>query len=404
MSPAPGAAVLASAAAGARPGAPTGFSRAEWLELARLYFVIALLHGAGWALWVRYSGGHPALVGLGLAAYMLGLRHAFDVDHIAAVDDTVRYLLQQRRNPLAVGFFFSLGHSSVVFALAVGLAVATAQVADRMPGLREAGLLVGAAVSGVFLVFVGLLNLRVFLGIVKVWGRARSSPHDHEHIESLLAGRGLLNRLFGRRLTGAIRHSWQMYPVGVLFGLGFDTASEVGLLAMTAGAAAADLPAPAILCLPLLFAAGMSAIDTTDGVLMCKAYRWAFVNPVRKVFYNLATTGLSVVVALGVGAVELAQLSVRAFDLDGPAARLVQRIDFGTLGYAVVVAFLVVWAVAAVLWRLGRFERRFAEPARLQAHEHVHEHIHPGGLVHSHRHFHGGGEPPARDDRQARPG
>ena len=277
------------------------FSRSEWAKLGGLYGFIALLHIFGWGAYLHYAGHFPQLVGLGFVAYMFGLRHAFDADHIAAVDDTVRFMLQKGKRPLGVGFFFSLGHSTIVLALAVGIAFAATAVKAELPQLKNMGAIIGAGVSGTFLWIIGILNLLVLLDILKIWQKAKTGTHSHAHLETLLQKRGLLNRLFGGRLQGLMNHSWQMYPLGLLFGLGFDTASEVGLLAMTAGASAGNLPLPAVLCLPILFAAGMTVMDTTDGVLMTKAYDWAFLNPLRKIFYNITTTGLSVAVALGVG-------------------------------------------------------------------------------------------------------
>ena len=334
------------------------FSAAEWRRLAGFYGVIATLHLTGWGLYLHYVHLFPQLVGLGFAAYLFGLRHAFDPDHIAAVDDTVRLMLQRGERPLGVGFFFSLGHSSVVFAMVVGVACAAGAAVTLLPELKTWGGVIGAGVSGTFLWIVGILNLLVLLDILEIWKVVRTGSHDHAHLDTLLNRRGLLNRLFGGRLRRLMNHSWQMYPLGVLFGLGFDTASEVGLLAMTAGASAGNLPAPAVVCLPVLFAAGMTLMDTTDGVLMSRAYNWAFLNPLRKVFYNLATTGLSVAVALVVGSVELAQVFISVLGLDGPAAASLAGLDLGSLGYFIVGMFLLAWAWSVWLWksRLGEHE------------------------------------------------
>src|ERR1700728_5502132 len=306
-----------------------------------------------WGLYLHYAAHHPQLVGLGFDAYLFGLRHAFDADHIAAVDDTVRFMLQKGKKPLGVGFFFSLGHSTVVLALAIGIAFAATAVKTELPFLRNTGAIIGAGVSGTFLWIIGILNLLVLLDILKIWRSAKTGTHSHAHLETLLQQRGLLNRLFGGRLTKLMNHSWQMYPLGLLFGLGFDTASEVGLLAMTAGASAGNLPIPAVLALPVLFAAGMTLMDTTDGVLMVKAYDWALLNPVRKIFYNVTTTGVSAGIALVIGSIELLQVLVRTLGLHGGVYDSIEQLDFGVLGYLVVGLFLLAWGGSVAVWKLG---------------------------------------------------
>ena len=366
---------------------PQILSGTEWLHLAGLYGFIAILHVAGWGLYLYYAAGYPALVGLGLVAYMFGLRHAFDADHIAAIDDTVRYMLQKGRRPLGVGFFFSLGHSTIVLCLAIGISVAAAAVKAQLPDLGNAGGLIGATVSGTFLWIIGGLNLLVLLDILGVWKNAKAGTHDHGHLEDLLAKRGLLNRLFRGRLQKVLNHSWQMYPLGLLFGLGFDTATEVGLLAMTAGASAGNLPLPAVLCLPILFAAGMTLMDTTDGVLMVKAYDWAFVNPLRKIFYNLTTTSVSVIAALAIGTVELAQVLIKVLGFNGPVSGFIAGLEFGVLGYMIVGLFFVAWGVSVAVWKFGRVEERYGGPARMHSHPHAH-----AGVMHWHRHMHAGGD------------
>jgi nickel/cobalt transporter (NiCoT) family protein len=364
----------------ARPVAPlssrVSFSPAEWTRLAGLYGFIGVLHLLGWGLYLHYAGHYPQLVGLGFVAYMFGLRHAFDADHIAAVDDTVRFMLQRGKKPLGVGFYFSLGHSTVVLALAIGIAFAATAVKTQLPFLRNTGAIIGAGVSGTFLWIIGILNLLVLLDILKIWRSAKSGTHSHAHLETLLQQRGLLNRLFGGRLTKLMNHSWQMYPLGLLFGLGFDTASEVGLLAMTAGASAGDLPIPAVLCLPILFAAGMTVMDTTDGVLMSKAYDWAFINPLRKIFYNITTTGLSVAVALLVGSIELLQVLIGMLGLHGQYVEAIAALDFGILGYLIVGLFLLAWGLSVCIWKFGRIEERYS--LNLPSHSHAHVHPHNG--------------------------
>jgi nickel/cobalt transporter (NiCoT) family protein len=360
------------------------FSPAEWGRLGLFYGFVALLHLVGWGVYLHYAAHYPQLVGLGFVAYMFGLRHAFDADHIAAVDDTVRFMLQKGKQPLGVGFFFSLGHSTVVLLLAVGIALAATTVKADLPALKTWGAVIGAGVSGTFLWIIGVLNLLVLLDILKIWQRAKTGTHSHAHLEAMLQKRGLLNRLFGGRLQRLMNHSWQMYPLGLLFGLGFDTASEVGLLAMTAGASAGDLPVPAVLCLPVLFAAGMTIMDTTDGVLMSKAYNWAFLNPLRKIFYNITTTGLSVAVALVVGSIELAQVLIGVLDLHGPLIDAVAALNFGVLGYIIVGMFLLAWAASVAYWKFGRVEQRYS----LQADAHAHVHTHADGVEHAHDHLH----------------
>jgi len=336
------------------------FNAAEGRELAGLYAAVAALHVLGWWLYLHYSAEFPALVGLGLVAYLFGLRHAFDADHIAAIDDSVRFLVQKGRQPFGVGFFFSLGHSTIVALLAIGIAFAAGALKQQLPELRHFGTVVGATVSGTFLWVIGGLNFLVLLDLLGLWRKANAGTHDHRHLDELLQRRGLLNRLFGGRIQKVLTHSWQMYPLGVLFGLGFDTASEIGLLAMTAGASAGNLPLPAVVCLPILFAAGMTLMDTTDGVLMTKAYDWAFVNPLRKIFYNLTTTALSVVVALGIGTIELAQVLIGALGLRGAPFDVITSVDFGALGYLIVGLFLAAWTLSFALWKLGQRRPRVA--------------------------------------------
>jgi high-affinity nickel-transport protein len=337
------------------PVRPRGLQLRGWTQIGGLYAVIGLLHLLGWGLYLHYCARYPALVGLGFAAYLFGLRHAFDADHIAAIDDTVRYMLHKGERPLGVGFFFSLGHSTIVLALALAIAFAAPAITREIPQLQSLGGVIGAAVSGVFLWIVGILNLLVLLDLLKVWQGARTGAHSHDHREASLARRGLLNRLSGGRLSKLMNRSWQMYPLGLLFGLGFDTASEIGLLAMTAGASAGSLPIPAVLALPILFAASMTLMDTTDGVLMCKAYDWALMNPVRRIFYNVTTTGLSAGVALVIGSIELLQALVRELRLHGGLYDTIEQFDFGVLGYVVAGLLLLAWGCSVAVWKLAGF-------------------------------------------------
>ena len=276
-------------------------TRDEWLRLGSMFAVIVGLHVIGWGTLVlvvepaHLSVGDKAVgIGIGLTAYMLGLRHAFDADHIAAIDNTTRKLMNDSQRPLGVGFFFSLGHSSVVFGLAVliatGLKAIVGPVEQNSSALHHYAGLIGTSVSGVFLYLIAGINVVILLGILRVFARMRRGEYDEDELEAQLNNRGLLNRLLGR-FTKSVTASWQMYPVGLLFGLGFDTTTEVALLVLAGTSAAAGLPWYAILCLPVLFTAGMCLLDTIDGSFMNFAYGWAFSNPVRKVYYNITITG-----------------------------------------------------------------------------------------------------------------
>jgi high-affinity nickel-transport protein len=339
----------------------TAFDGDERRRLGWLGAAVGGLHLLGWGLIALYAPSHPVLGGLAVLAYSFGLRHAFDADHISAIDNATRKLLAQGGRPLAVGFFFSLGHSTVVFLLALGLAASTAALHHALPTLQLYGGIIGAAVSGTFLWAIGVLNLIVLTGIVAVARDIRHGRFDEAQLEERLDERGFMSRLVGSRFA-LVRRSPQMYPFGLLFGLGFDTATEIGLLAITAGVASGQVPTPAILALPILFAAGMCAMDTADGVFMSKAYGWAFSNPVRKVYYNLTVTTLSVVVALLIGSVELLQVASGRLGFTGGFWSWLQSLDFGTLGYVIVGLFVVTWAAALAAWRLLRIEERWRAP------------------------------------------
>jgi high-affinity nickel-transport protein len=333
---------------------------AEWRRAGGLAAAILALHVIGFATLLvlvvpgDYKLGTGAFsVGVGLTAYTLGLRHAFDADHIAAIDNTTRKLMADGKRPLSVGFWFSLGHSTVVFVLAlllsVGVRAVAGQVEDGSSALQSITGVVGTVVSGSFLYVIGLVNLAVLFGVGRAFRSLRSGDRDDAALERALAPRGPISHVtqrLGRRVTAP----WQMYPLGLLFGLGFDTATEIALLVLAAGAAFGALPFYAILCLPVLFAAGMSLLDTIDGAFMAFAYGWAFDKPVRKLYYNLTVTGLSVAVALGIGTIEL--LSVAG----------VAEIDLNAIGYVVAGLFAATWLVAIAVWRLGRIEQRWAAP------------------------------------------
>jgi high-affinity nickel-transport protein len=301
-----------------------------------------------------------------MTAYTLGLRHAFDADHIAAIDNTTRKLMADGKRPRGVGFFFSLGHSTVVFALALLLAVGVraigAQVSHGGSTLHQVTGLLGAGISGGFLYLIAALNLVVLLGILRIFRRMRSGEFDESELERQLDSRGLMNRILGR-FADRVSSSWQMYPVGLLFGLGFDTATEVALLFLAAGAASSGLPVYAILCLPVLFAAGMSLLDTIDGSFMNFAYGWAFSKPVRKVYYNLTITGLSIAVAFTVGSLELLSIAADRLRLHAGIWGWVSSVNLNLIGYFIAGLFVLTWALALVIWRIGRIEEKWAADA-----------------------------------------
>jgi len=321
---------------------------------------VALLHLAGWGTLLLLVGPrYPVMLGLGVLAYTLGLRHAFDADHIAAIDNTTRKLLQQGTKPLGVGLFFSLGHSSVVLLLVIGLATTAQLAANNLDAFRTLGSVIGTSVSGIFLYVIAIINLVILIDIVRIFRRMRQGGYDEAQLEDRLMARGFMVRFAGP-IFRLVSRSWHMYVVGFLFGLGFDTASEVAFLAISAGAAAQGIPSAAVAALPILFAAGMSLLDTADGAFMAQAYDWAFAKPVRKVYYNLTITGLSVLVALFVGTVELLNVVSDKLAYKGGVWDLVGGLDFNAMGAIIVGLFVVVWAVALFIWKTQRIEERWS--------------------------------------------
>jgi nickel/cobalt transporter (NiCoT) family protein len=301
-------------------------------------------------------------IGIGVTAYTLGLRHAFDADHISAIDNTTRKLMSEGKRPMTVGFWFSLGHSTIVFALSflisIGVRALNGPVQNSSSHLHQVSSWIGTLVSGSFLYLIAAINVVILLGIIGVFREMRTGRYDEAQLEEQLNKRGLMNRLLGR-LTRAVRSPGQMYPIGVLFGLGFDTATEVALLVLAGGAAGAGLPWYAVLCLPILFAAGMSLMDSIDGSFMNFAYEWAFSKPVRKVFYNITITGLSVAVAMVVGTLELGGLLASKLRLSGSFWSWFENININMLGFVIVGLFVATWALALSVWRLGRIEERW---------------------------------------------
>jgi high-affinity nickel-transport protein len=346
----------------------------EWARAAGMAAAVVGLTVLGWVTLVafvvpgHYSVGSKTFgIGIGVTAYTLGMRHAFDADHISAIDNTTRKLVNDGKRPLSVGFFFSLGHSSVVFALtfllSVGVKALIGPVKSDSSALHHATSVIGTGVSGTFLYLIAAINVVILAGIVKVFIQMRRGTYDEEALETQLNARGFMNRIFGRVMR-SITKPWQMYPVGLLFGLGFDTASEVALLVLAGTGAATGLPWYAILCLPVLFAAGMSLFDTLDGTFMNFAYGWAFSQPVRKVYYNITITGLSVVIALLIGTAEMLALIASEYGLNGPFWSWVAGLNLNTLGFIIVGLFVATWAIALTVWRVARIEERWTADLR----------------------------------------
>lgn len=319
--------------------------------------IIILLHLIGGAcLWIG-GQAHPILLGMGILAYTLGLRHAFDADHIAAIDNTVRKLMQEKKNPTGVGFYFSIGHSSVVFIMALLLGISVSWAQTQMPVFQAVGGLIGTMVSGLFLLLIGILNAIILISLIRLFMRLRHKPVSNDELDHLLASRGLIQRFVGPYFK-FINQSWHVLPLGFLFGLGFDTASEIALLALSSGAAQQALPFTGIIALPILFAAGMSLLDTLDGALMKSAYHWAFLKPVRKIYYNITITAISVIAALLIGAVELLQMIGEHFQLHSPFWKNIAAIEFDHLGYILVGVFLVFWLLSVIVWKFNNFEEQ----------------------------------------------
>lgn len=354
----------------------TQFTPAEWRRIQWMLASIVALHVIGFGIFLAFVlPSHYK--GLGIAvpvlAYTLGLRHAFDADHISAIDNTTRKLMHDRqgvvgaRKPLSLGYWFSLGHSSIVVAIGIAIVIAEkavfGEVNNSHSALQQFGGLFGTIVSATFLYLIAAMNVIILGGIVKVWRSMRNGDYDEEELERQLQNRGFMYRFFGRFMR-AIRSETQMYPVGVLFGLGFDTATEVVLLGSVALYATQKLPWYAIVCLPILFTAGMALMDTLDGIFMNVAYGWAFFNPVRKVYYNLAITGLSIAICFFVGTIEVVQLLTTELNLHGVFWNAVSSFNINTAGFVIVGLFIVTWASALLIWRYGDIEAKWS--ARLR--------------------------------------
>ena len=328
-------------------------------KAAGIYGLLIAANAAAWLwAWIAFVD-RPALLGTAFLAYIFGLRHAFDADHIAAIDNVVRKLMQEGKAPYSVGFFFSLGHSTIVVLASLAIAATAAAMQGRLDAFHDLGGVIGTAVSVLFLLAIGLANLFILKGIWSVFTRARRGHRiADEDFEALLAGRGFIARIF-RPLFRVVSRSWHMYPVGFLFGLGFDTATEIGLLGISATQAARGMSFWTILVFPALFTAGMSLMDTTDSVLMTRAYGWAFVNPIRKLWYNLTITAASVIVALFIGGIEALGVIGDKLELEGGFWGLVGSLNdsLTNFGFVVVGIFVASWLISSIVYRVKGYDR-----------------------------------------------
>jgi high-affinity nickel-transport protein len=348
----------------------------EWARLAAMFAFILAINAAGWGIYVlavmphhfnyQGEGGSRGLgVGLGVAitAWFLGFRHAFDADHISCIDNTTRKLMADGKRPLGTGFFFSFGHSTVVMVVGVGITIAAravfGAVVDPNSTYETAGGAIGTLVSAAFLYLIAVLNLIVLAGIFKVFRDMRRGTYDEAELEAQLQARGLMYRFFGRFMK-SITHTWQLYFVGLVFGIGFDTTTEVLLLAATAYAAIQGLPYYAVLALPFLFSGGMMLFDTLDGCFMNFAYGWAFARPVRKVYYNLVITGLSIGAAFIIGTIEILGILTTEAHLTGGFWSVMANFNINVAGFCIAGLFIAVWAVALTYWRWGNVEAKWS--------------------------------------------
>lgn len=348
----------------------------EWGRLFVMLAVIAVINAAGWGIYifcvmphhfnykgVGSSGGLGAGLGVAVTAWFLGVRHAFDADHISCIDNTTRKLMADGKRPLGTGFFFSFGHSTVIVAVGVGITLAAravfGAVVNPSSTYETAGGAAGTAISAAFLYLIAVLNLVVLVGIFKVFREMRRGIYDEEELEAQLQARGLMYRFFGRFMK-SIKHTWQLYFVGLIFGIGFDTTTEVVLLAATAYAAIQGLPYYAVLALPCLFAGGMMLFDTLDGAFMNFAYGWAFARPVRKVYYNLVITGLSIGAAFIIGTIEILGVVTSEMNLHGAFWDTVANFNINVAGFCIAVLFVIVWVTALLYWKFGKVEARWS--------------------------------------------
>ena len=332
-------------------------SRNEKIKIATIFAVLITITAIGFS--AAFVIGKIAVVlgGLGIVAYVFGLRHGVDADHIAAIDNTTRKLMQEGKRPTTVGMWFSLGHSTVVVALIIALILATRAVATNIPALQSTGAILGTLVSGSFLWIIGFINAVIVIGIYKIFQTLKQGKLNQEELDNLLENRGFMNRFF-RPLFRVISKPWHIYPVGVLFGLGFDTASEVALIAISVGiGVSTSIPIYYILILPLLFTCGMVTVDTADGVAMRVAYGWAFLNPIRKIYYNLTVTVISVLVAWAIGTIELLQVLSSELNLSGIFWSWLNAINFEMIGFGIIGIFIFSWLASFGYWRYKKYDK-----------------------------------------------
>ncbi|MGD0318157.1 MAG: HoxN/HupN/NixA family nickel/cobalt transporter [Nitrososphaerales archaeon] len=343
--------------AAAEAGSSIDVSAREKVTIGLIYAGIVIVTILAFTASVIIGRTSVALAGLGAVAYVFGLRHGVDADHIAAIDNTTRKLIQEGKRSPTVGTWFSLGHSTIVVGLIIGLVIATRSIAAKIPALQSGGAVVGTLVSGVFLFLIGLLNSIIVFGVYRVFKQLRQGELNQTELEEYLNKRGFMNRFF-RPLFKMISAPWQIYPIGVLFGLGFDTASEVALIAISVGVGVStSIPIYYILVLPLMFTCGMVLVDTTDGVTMRLAYGWAFLNPVRKVFYNLTVTVISVLVAFVIGGIEVLQVLSTELNLSGGFWDWLDGLNFETIGYGIAAIFATAWVVSVIVWKYKKYDQ-----------------------------------------------
>jgi nickel/cobalt transporter (NiCoT) family protein len=333
-------------------------------KLFGIYGVLIAINILAWVWALVAFHAYPVLLGTAMLAYGFGLRHAVDADHIAAIDNVTRKLMQEKKRPVAVGFFFSLGHSTVVVLASAGVALATSAMQGRFDNFKDIGGVIGTLVSAFFLFALALMNFLILRGIYRAWKHVRGGgAYVDDDFDMLLANRGFVARIF-RPLFRLVTRSWHMYPIGFLFGLGFDTATEIGLLGIAATQAAKGLSPWAIMVFPVLFSAGMSLIDTLDGHLMLGAYGWAYQKPLRKIYYNMTITLVSIVVAVVIGGIEALGLLSDQLNLKGPVWDAIGSLNdnFGMLGYIIIGIFALSWIASVVIYRVKRFDEAEATP------------------------------------------